>query len=248
MYGRAVAGQTPRRDSVASNYTTANSDIGGEESITRSQFVISLYVDVIHATTPALIVWNFRKDAKVRLGELQPQFTASRGFFGVRTTACTENSRPYYACNVIKFIKKERVKDTEHPTVKLTFCAFYDDDGMVRSKFDLTIVALHNGADVVTSLVTMRLTLHNSSLVLGERDLSQVGRQRGLPAVMFTPQVFKSIPHPDVPALTWSASRSFVNQVWLRLGEINATDWERYILARNRFATEYGRHIRAAHW
>ena len=246
VYGRAVGESHDARASAASNYTnTEFGGTGGGDSL--PQFSVTLYVDAIVATTPALIVWIFRKDSKVRLGNLQPQFKALRGFYGHRNTACTANVRPYYAINVIRYMSKQRVRDSSQPTVILVFNAYYDDDGLVRSRFDLSIVAYHNGNDVITSLGTMRLTTHKSSVVIGERDLS-TDRPRGLPSLMFTPQIFKSIPRPDQSTLTWGSSKRLIDQVWSRLSEMNSTDWDRYTIARNRFTTEYTRYMRDAQW
>ena len=247
VLGRIVGNTAKDGERASPDSTYSNTELGSAGG--RCQFAIALYVDDIRATTPAIIVWKFRKSAEVRLDRLSPIFKATRGFYGVLNTACTANHRPYYALNVVRFASKERVKGAAVPTVRLTFHGHYDDDGVIRSRFDLIVNAVHNGSDVVTSLGLMQLTTHGSHVFLGERDLAAEGtRSRSLPSLMFTPAIFQNIARPEQSCLSWGTSRRLVDQVWARLSEMNASDWERYTIAKNRFATEYARYMRGAMW
>ena len=213
---------------------------------TETCFTVSLYVDDIAATTPAAVVWRFRKGAHVRLSDLAPLFKANRGFYGELNCACTVHHRPYYAINVVQFKRRDRIKDALEPSSQLTFRIFYDDSGVVRSRFDLTIVVQHDHGNNIHALGVMCLRLKGASLVLAHRDLGAEGsRSRTLPALMFTPQVFRSITRPEMPCFAGPVSRKLSSQAWARLSELNAGDWERYTLAKGRFTTDYSRQMRA---
>lgn len=249
VLGHAVPANEKRY--AAPTAPSAYADTEFDTNHSSPQFEISLYVDDIKATTPALVVWKFIKGAEVRLDQLSPLFKATRGFYGVLNNACTEYHRPYYAINVIRYASRRRMKRVGAHAIELTFHCHYDDDGTIRSRFDLTVEATHNGHNVVVSLGRMRLRSHGSHVLIGERDLTQSvepARSRSLPSLMFTPTIFSSIARPDQSCLTWGSSRRLVDQVWSRLSAMNVNDWERYTLAKNRFAIEYARYIRAAQW
>ena len=211
------------------------------------RFTIALYVDEIAPTTPAAVVWEFKKGAHVKLSAREPLFKATRGFYGVLNSACTVARRPYYAINVAQFKGLARILDGAQqpvPTVQLAFRMFYDDGGVVRSRFDLTIVVTVDAWHNVTALGVMKLRLKGSQAVIGERNLAEGGtRSRSLPTLMFTPQIFQSITRPEMGWLVWPSHRKMCGQTWARLSELVATDWERYTIAKSRFQSEYSRNI-----
>ena len=249
VYGKMIP--TMQREHTRSLQEEVESIDGGghvseysyiNEGSTHVRFVISLYVDDIAPTTPAAIVWTFRKGAHVRLSAREPLFLAKRGFYGVVNTACTALNRPYYALNVVRFASFRRIRRVNSPTVQLLFRVHYDDCAVVRSRFDLSVIAEHDGYENVTALGMMRLSLKDSQAAIGERDLSEQGtRSRNLPTLMFTPQIFRSITRPDMAWYNGRSARKLCTQVWSRLGELSASDWDRYTIAKGRFNSEYTR-------
>jgi len=215
----------------------------GLDSITSTGTVsyrVNFYVDEVAATTPAAIVWSFAKNTRVQLSAREPLFVADKGFYGTPNNACTVHTRPYYAINVVRFRCAIPVAGADLPTVDLVFRLHYDDNGSIRSRFELSIVVNIDEWSNVTRLVSVTLRLQASHVVIGTRRMDEPRtRTRSLPELMFTPQIFQSISRPEAGLMTWTSSRKMFGQTWARLSEISAGDWERYTLLKAKFHREY---------
>ena len=239
VLGRAIPQQLARMptDGEGSLYSHGLDSITSTAS---TSYRINFYVDEVAGTTPAAIVWTFAKNTRVQLTAREPSFVATRGFYGTANNACTVHTRPYYAINVVRFRCAVPVANADTPTVDLLFRLHYDDNGSIRSRFELSAVVHIDEWSNVTEIVSVTLRLQASHVVIGTRLMTESrSRTRSLPELMFTPQIFQSISRPDAGMMTWSSSKKMFGQTWARLSEISAADWERYTLLKAKFHREY---------
>ena len=205
-----------------------------------ASYRVNFYVDEVAPTTPAAIVWTFSKNTRVQLSAREPLFVAAKGFYGTANNACTVQTRPYYAINVVRFRCAVPVANSATPTVDLIFRLHYNDNGSIRSRFELSTVVRVDEWSNVTEIVSVTLRLQASHVVIGTRRMDEPRtRTRSLPELMFTPQIFQSISRPEAGMMTWGSSRKMFGQAWARLSEISASDWDRYTLLKAKFHREY---------
>jgi hypothetical protein len=210
-------------------------------------FRVKLYVDDIQSEAPAVIVWNFKKGAFLRLTEREPRFKAERGFYADSNTACTRTPRQYYGFNVVKLKAVKVAGRTEggEQCNSVAFTMYYDNRRRVRSIFVLTVYVTQSYGGSFDSLLTMQMQLKDQEHIVGERNLQMLALQNPSerPTMMFTPQLFRNISKPTIGRGFKRAHREMGNDVWRHLGQTTDGDWAHYQQVRTHFTNEYRRHI-----
>lgn len=250
--------------SVRSGGTGGTAATGRSGASRRIRFNLSRYVEEIPEVVPAFVIWVALKDGTVRLTAREPLFMARRGFYGQLNAACTAERRPYYTVNVVAFrgpIAAEQpmegfARSNEGRRRCLVFRMHYSDpdrDGLVRTRFDvwITIEVDHSGNLMRIERVSVRIHGSTEALCMREfhalpetRETTSRTQPRQLPMLMFTPELFKAIPRPQMPWTTYPATRRQCMGAWQGLRDRAVEDWQMYARMKGDFERDYRRQLR----
>ena len=228
---------------------------GSQPEGTTSAFQVGLYIDDIEDAVPGILVWRFKKGVYLRLSDREPRFQAVRGFYAETNCACTNTPRPYYGFNVAKLhavcVSKEPVfsplPEGAHGRQMhdVVYRIHYDNRGVVRSVFDVTVTVAGDPSVDTVLLVGARMRLKGQQHVVGERSFAALALQNPTdgPTMMMTPQLFRNISCPTMSFRFSTKHKTMARITWTSLGHVCDKDWIQYQRIRTHFVAEYRRSL-----